>query len=145
MNNNIDSLIMGAMKSHDKARTETLRSIKAAFLNWKTTKENAGQELTEATELQIIRKLVKQRQESIENYKAAGRQDLVEEEQAQLNILQEYLPVEATKDDVIKAFDSITDLEPIKKNMGLFVKTIKSMLPNADGSLIASTVKERLQ
>ena len=63
MKNEMNALIMEAMKNHDTVRTETLRGIKSAFLNWQTSKENAGKELSEADEIQIIKKMVKQRQE----------------------------------------------------------------------------------
>ncbi len=76
MKNEMNALIMEAMKNHDTVRTETLRAIKSAFLNWQTSKENAGKELTDADEIQIIKKMVKQRQESVEQYIAAGRQEL---------------------------------------------------------------------
>ena len=68
MKNQINALIMEAMKNHDSVRTESLRAIKSAFLNWQTSKENAGKELAEADEIQIIKKMVKQRQESVEQY-----------------------------------------------------------------------------
>ena len=78
MKNEINALIMEAMKNHDTVRTETLRAIKSAFLNWQTSKENAGKELAEADEIQIIKKMVKQRQESVEQYLAAGRKELAD-------------------------------------------------------------------
>lgn len=68
MKEHINALIMEAMKNHDTVRTETLRAIKSAFLNWQTGKDNAGKEMTEADEIQIIKKMVKQRQESAEQY-----------------------------------------------------------------------------
>ena len=96
MKNNINALIMEAMKNHDSVRTETLRAIKSAFLNWQTSKENAGKELTEADEIQIIKKMVKQRQESVEQYLAAGRKELADAEQAQINVLETFLPKAAS-------------------------------------------------
>ena len=53
MKNEMNALIMEAMKNHDSVRTETLRAIKSAFLNWQTSKENAGKELTDADEIQM--------------------------------------------------------------------------------------------
>ena len=58
MKNEMNALIMEAMKNHDSVRTETLRAIKSAFLNWQTSKENAGKELTDADEIQIIKKML---------------------------------------------------------------------------------------
>ena len=147
MKNELNSLIMQAMKEHNTSRTETLRAIKTAFMNWQTSKEHAGQELTEADEIQIIKKLVKQREESVEQYMAAGREELVNEEQKQIMVLKEFLPAEATEEDIVRAFLQVKDangLEPIKKNMGVFVKEIKKALPTADGKLVAMTVQKHL-
>ena len=87
----LNKLIMDAMKAHDTVRTETLRAIKTAFMNWQTSKEHAGKELTYADSMQIIKKMVKQREESIEQYVTAGRQELADAEQAQINVLKEFL------------------------------------------------------
>ena len=147
MKNELNGLIMQAMKEHNTSRTETLRAIKTAFMNWQTSKEHAGQELTEADEIQIIKKLVKQREESVEQYMAAGREELANEEQKQIMVLKEFLPAEATEEDIVRAFLQVTDangLEPIKKNMGVFVKEIKKALPTADGKLVAMTVQKHL-
>ena len=147
MKNELNSLIMQAMKEHNTSRTETLRAIKTAFINWQTSKEHAGQELTEADEIQIIKKLVKQREESVEQFIAARRGELVNEEQKQIMVLKEFLPAEATEEDIVRAFlqvKEVNGLEPIKKNMGAFVKEIKKLLPTADGKLVAMTVQKHL-
>lgn len=147
MKNELNSLIMRAMKEHNTSRTETLRAIKTAFMNWQTSKEHAGQELTEADEIQIIKKLVKQREESVEQFIAARRGELANEEQKQIMVLKEFLPAEATEEDIVRAFLKVKDangLEPIKKNMGVFVKEIKKALPTADGKLVAMTVQKHL-
>ena len=147
MKNELNSLIMQAMKEHNTSRTETLRAIKTAFMNWQTSKEHAGQELTEADEIQIIKKLVKQREESVEQYMAAGREELANEEQKQIMVLKEFLPAEATEEDIVRAFlqvKEVNGIEPIKKNMGVFVKEIKKALPTADGKLVAMTVQKHL-
>ena len=147
MKNELNSLIMQAMKEHNTSRTETLRAIKTAFMNWQTSKEHAGQELTEADEIQIIKKLVKQREESVEQFRAAGREELANEEQKQIMVLKEFLPAEATEEDIVRAFLQVKNdngLEPIKKNMGVFVKEIKKILPTADGKLVAMTVQKHL-
>ena len=148
MKNDINALIMEAMKNHDSVRTETLRSIKSAFLNWQTSKENAGKELSEADEIQIIKKMVKQRQESVEQYIAAGRKELADAEQAQINVLETFLPKAASEEDIVRAFDQAKEANgwtAEKKNMGLFVKAIKTALPNADGKMEAKVVQRQLE
>lgn len=135
------------MKENNNTRTETLRAIKTAFMNWKTSKEHAGQELTETDEVQIIKKLVKQREESVEQYMAAGRIELANEEHKQMVVLKEFLPEEATEEDILKCLNDVIGqdgFEPIKKNMGVIIKTIKSSLSNADGKLVAQTVQKYL-
>ena len=147
MKNELNSLIMQAMKEHNTTRTETLRAIKTAFMNWETSKEHARQELTEADEIQIIKKLVKQREESVEQFMTAGREELANEEHAQMVILKEFLPAEATEDDILRCFNNVIEqngIEPIKKNMGIIIKMIKSSLPSADGKLVATIVQKHL-
>ena len=147
MKNEINALIMEAMKNHDTVRTETLRAIKSAFLNWQTCKENAGKELSEADEIQIIKKMVKQRQESVEQYIAAGRKELADAEQAQINVLETFLPKAASEEDIVRAFDQAKEANgwtAEKKNMGLFVKAIKAVLPRADGKMVAQVVQSQL-
>lgn len=147
MKNELNALIMEAMKNHDSVRTETLRAIKSAFLNWQTSKENAGKELTESDEIQIIKKMVKQRQESVEQYIAAKRQELADAEQAQINVLETFLPKAASEEDIVRAFNAAKEAngwEAEKKNMGLFVKAIKAALPNADGKMVAQVVQSQL-
>ena len=147
MKNELNGLIMQAMKEHNTTRTETLRAIKTAFMNWETSKEHAGQDLTEADEIQIIKKLVKQREESVEQFMAAGREELANEEHKQMVILKEFLPAEATEEDILKCFNDVIGqdgFEPIKKNMGIIIKTIKGSLPSADGKLVATTVQKYL-
>ena len=147
MKNELDDLIMQAMKEHKKMRLETLRAIKAAFINWETSKEHAGQELTEADEIQIIKKLIKQREESIEIFMANDRIELANEEHIQMKILKEFLPAEATEEDILKCFNDVIGqdgVEPIKKNMGIIIKMIKSSLPSADGKLVAQIVSSKL-
>ena len=144
----IDKLIMEAMKAHDNVRTESLRAIKSAILNWKTAKENVGKEFDEATELQILKKLVKQRQESIDMYTAAGRTELADAEKAQMEVIKEYLPAEATEEQIEFVVENIVSsrvIEPVKKNMGLIIKAVKESLPAADGKLVATVVQRHLQ
>lgn len=147
INDKIDMFIMTSMKNHDTVRTETLRAIKAAFLNWKTDKNNVGKVLDENAEIQILKRMIKQREESVDQYRTAGRADLATAELGQIAIIDEFLPAEATEADIEKAFEEIRtsgDLELIKANMGLFVKGIKALLPTANGKLVAQIVSSKL-
>lgn len=148
INDKIDMFIMSAMKAHDTVRTETLRGMKTAFMEWRTAKDNVGKIFNETTETQILNKMVKQRKEAIAEFEKAGRADLVEHEKQQMNIIQEFLPQAATEDDILKCFNDVIGqdgFEPTKNNMGIIIKTIKCALPTADGGLVAQIVKSRLQ
>lgn len=147
INDKIDMMIMASMKNHDTARTETLRAMKTAFLNWKTAKENVGKTMTEADEINILKKMVKQREESIEQYRSAGRNDLANAESDQVAIIKEFMPAEVTAEQIEFVVENIVlsrVIEPIKKNMGAIVKAVKETLPTADGKLVADIVKRNL-
>lgn len=144
---NLNKMIMESMKAHDTVRTEAYRAIKTAFMNWQTSKENAGKTLTDADELQILRKMVKERQESAVVYQNANREDLALNEMDEARVIEELLPQAASEEDITKAFLQVRDeehIEPEKKNMGVFVKRIKAMLPNADGKMVAQLVQKQL-
>jgi uncharacterized protein YqeY len=143
----LNNLIMESMKAHNSVRTETYRAIKTAFMNWQTAKENAGKEITKTDEINVLKKMVKQRQESMEQYFAAKRDDLAYAEADQITIIKEFLPEEATEEDITRVFLQVKDvnnLEPVKKNMGIFIKEIKNALPSADGKLVAQIVSKNL-
>jgi gatB/yqey family protein len=143
----INGLIKDAMKMHDDKRRDVLRLIKSEVLKYETSKEGAGHELTDAVEFTILKKMVDQRKDSIAQYKKYGKPALAKEEQDELNILLEYLPAEATAEEIANAFNTIVSngLEPIKKNMGQFIKSIKVALPTADGKKVADYVKANLK
>ena len=78
---------------------------------------------------------------------ANDRIEMANEEHIQMTILKEFLPAEATEADIEKAFEEIRtsrDLKLIKANMGLFVKSIKALLPTANGKLVAQIVSSKL-
>ena len=146
--NQLNTLILNAMKSTDKVRVEALRAIKTAFMNWETAKENVGKTLDEATEISIIRKLVAQYEDTAKQCNDGKHDELVAEALATVSILNEYLPKPATEEEITQTFLQIRDgaepLEPVKKNTGVFIKRIKEMLPNADGKLVSQVVMKHL-
>ena len=141
----LNGQIAFAMKLNDKIKVEALRAIKTAFMNWETAKENVGKSLDEATEFNIIRKLFSQYEDAAKQCNDGKHDELVAEYLATASILKEYLPKPATEDEIVFAFGNIElDIEPIKKNMGVFIKRIKEMLPNADGKLVSQIVMKNL-
>lgn len=136
--------IKSAMKSGDKARLSTLRLISAA-MKQKEVDERA--ELTEQDTLDILGKMVKQRRESIDQYTKAGRDDLREAEEAEIEILQTYMPEPLGSDEVdalIKEAIESVNASSVK-DMGKVMAALKPKLQGrADMGQVGGTVKSLL-
>ncbi|MBP5210633.1 MAG: GatB/YqeY domain-containing protein, partial [Bacteroidales bacterium] len=91
--------IMEAMKAKDQVRLGAVRSIKSAILLAKTS-EGGAKELQDSDIIKLIQKLAKQRKESADQYVAAGRKDLADNEMAEAAILEKYLPAQLTPEEV---------------------------------------------
>jgi len=140
----IDKLIADAMLNHDNIRLSTLRLIKTKFLEYKTSK--GAKPIDEMIEIQILRKMVSERNDSIAMYIQANRTELAEKEQNEINIIKEFLPAEVSEKQIEEAFNKVlsSGVEPIKRNMGIFIKEIKLSLPTADGKVISMYVQKHL-
>ena len=122
-----------------KTKVAVYRLIKAEYLKHKTAKNATP--LDDATEVNILRKMAKQREDSISEYAKANRQDLVDSETKELNVIKEMLPAEISAEQIETTVKSlITNIEPIKKNIGLIIKSVKEVYPTADGKLVSSIV-----
>ena len=142
--NELDGLIAEAMKAKDEARLSTYRMIKTKFMEYRTSK--GAKEIDESVEIQILRKMVNERKDAMKMYSEAGRKDLAEKEHIEMHIIESFLPEEVSEDQVAHAFVDVctTGLEPIKRNMGMFIKKIKEVLPTADGKLVSTYVLSKL-
>lgn len=139
-------LISETMKAGNKVKLEALRAVKTAFMNWETAKENVGKSITDAVEISIVSKLVAQYEDTAKQCDDGKHDELVHEALTMASILKSYLPKPATEEEIVFAFGNIeVDVEPIKKNMGVFIKRIKEMLPNADGKLVSQVVMKNLK
>lgn len=138
----LNDLIKAAMLEKNQTKLETLRSIKTAFMNYETAKN--AKPLDEAAEIQILRKMVAQREESVEQYKLAGRHESAEQEMKEIEILNSYLPAPVSKEDVENFVKTLITPETTKKDMGNIVKTVKTKFPTAEGKLVADIVKNLL-
>ena len=144
----IDELIIEATKNKEELRLNVLRGIKAAFLNYKTAKN--AKPLDDTAEIQILKKMVSQREESITMFKESNRDDLAEKEQKEIEIIKEFLPAEITQaeiEEVIEKWKKENNIENKipKKSMGIVIKYVKSQLPMADGKITADIVKNMLE
>lgn len=139
---NIDKMIMEAVKTKESVKASVYRLIKNEFLKY-TTAKNA-KPLDDATEITILQKMVKQREESIEAYKKGGREDLIVAELAEINVIKELLPEVPTKEDVVNYVNYWYPDGIEKKAMGATIKELKEKFVGVDGKMIADVVKEKL-
>jgi len=137
-----------AMKAKDKIRLETVRSIKKVLLEKEVSLRPQGQEsLTEDQEIEVLAQLAKQRRDSIEQYRQAGRNDLAETEAQELAIIEEYLPGQLSDEEVGAVVDEIiasvgaTSVKDMGKVMGQVMQQLKG---RAQGQKIQAIVKAKL-
>ena len=141
----VSAAITAAMKQRDEQRLGALRLLKAALMNREVER---GRALAPDEELQVVTTLVKQRRESIEQFSRGGRQDLVDREQAELQVLESYLPPalddEALGRLVREVIAETAATSP--KDMGRVMKTVMARIPAgaADGKAVSERVKTEL-
>ncbi len=141
----INDEIKLAMKSGDKLRLETLRSVRAAIIEF--SKSGIDREMNEADELKILNNLSKKRKDAISMYKDAGRMELADKESSELNVILEFLPAQLSEAEVratitkIKEDSGAVDMKDMGKVMG---PAMKALSGKADGGLVQSIVKEIL-
>ena len=139
----IASDLKEAMKAREQLRVDTLRSALSGFTYKRT---EAGAELSEADELDVVRKQVKQRGDSFNEFQKAGRTDLAEKEAKERDILLAYLPAQKSAGEVrsvVKAV--IAELPEGARNQGAVMKGVMPQLKGlADGNLVRQIVTEEL-
>ena len=145
LNKQIVADLTAAMKAQDANRTSTLRMVKAAMMNRQIEK---GSELDDDEMQKLLRSLVKQRRDSIEQYEKAGRQELVDKEKAEIEVIETYLPQAASPEEIEQAVvAAITETGASSmKDMGKVMKAAQAALAgkNADGRLVSEIVKSKL-
>jgi uncharacterized protein len=141
----ISEEIKTAMKSGLKLRLETMRSIRAAILEFKTS--GIGREMNEQDEQKILIAAAKKRKDAIEMYAQAGREDLSKKESKELAIIEEFLPKQMTEEEVTTFIVNFIDevgaegMKDLGKVMG---PAMKQLAGKADGSMVQRIVKEKL-
>ena len=137
--------IKAAMLARDQKKLEALRAIKAQILLEKTKGGNV--ELTEATEMALLQKLVKQRKESAAIYEQNGRQELADEEKFQASVIEAFLPQPLTEDElraVIKEAIAQTGASSMKDMGRVMGMVTKQVAGKADNSKVSQLVRELL-
>lgn len=144
---NIDNGIKDAMRAKDQDRLRTLRAIKSLILLEETSGSNTGADLSADIEMKLLTKAAKQRRDSLEIYKTQGREDLAGVEQAELTIIEEFLPKQLSEDELrakleeIKVRVGASAPSDIGKMMGVATKELAGL---ADGKVVSAMVKALL-
>lgn len=147
LNNKILEEIKTAMKAKDQERLSVLRMLNAALKNKKIELGNK-EELGEEDAVAVLKSEIKKRKDSIESYKAGNRQDLVDKEEAEIKVLEEFMPEQMSEDDVRAVVQVVVDeLKPngpqdFGKVMGASMAKLKNQ---ADGQVVSKAVKELLK
>lgn len=142
----ISNDIKEAMKAKDKVALDTLRNIKKVLLEAKTA-PGAGDTVSDETAIKLIQKLAKQGKESAELFSSQGRNDLAEEELAQVTIMEKYLPKQMSEEEITAALKEIiaqvgaSTPQEMGKVMGVATKQLAG---KADGKVISAIVKQLL-
>ena len=144
MENQIDNDLKLALKSGDKFTLSVLRMLKSEIIN--ESRKGSLHTLTDDEVLKVIKKGVKTRKDSIEEYKKYGKLDTVNELAKEVDILNKYLPQEMSEEEIIKIVNEVfEELKPSSmKDMGNLMKVISSKITNADMSLVSKIVKNKL-
>lgn len=142
----ISADIISAMKARDKVSLEALRNVKKVFLEAKTA-PGANDELSDADATRIIQKLVKQGKDAAEIFASQNRQDLADEELAQIAVFERYLPKALSDEELTAAVSEIiaatraTSMKDMGRVMGI---ASKQLAGKAEGRAISAKVKELL-
>lgn len=145
MQQQIDEDLKAALKAGDKREVTVLRALKSAFGNARIEK---GEDLDEADYIKVLEKEAKQRRESIESYQNAGQAERAEGEQAELDIIERYLPQALTEAELDKLVaDAITEVGATQPGeMGQVMKVLQPKVAGrAEGSTVANKVRQQLQ
>ncbi len=136
-----------SMLAKNELKTSVLRMLLSAINYYEIQKGGAGYQATDEDVLSVIQNQAKQRRDSIEQFKNAGRQELAEKEQKELEILGAYLPEQMNEEEVRKfvkdaiAQTGATSMQDIGKVMGALMPKVKG---KADGNLVSKLVRESL-
>lgn len=139
--------IKDAMKAKDKAALTVLRSLKSEFQKTAIEKYGADGELDDNEALAVVRRAIKQRNESAKSFRDAGRDDLAENEEAEIAALEKYLPQQLSEDELGKIVDEVIAEVGASsmKDMGPVMKALQGKVAGrADNASISKAVKDRL-
>ena len=143
----VDEDLKTAMREKSATKLGVLRMLKAAMMNAAIEKSGAQGQLADADATQVVRKQVKQRQDSIESFEKGGRPELAAKEKEELSILQSYLPQAMSADELSKIVrDTIAEVGATSKaQMGVVMKALQAKVGGrADGKTLSAEVQKQL-
>lgn len=147
ISNKISEDLKTAMRAKDTRALNTLRALKSAIKNAAIAKGGADTELDDTEETSIVRKQVKQRQDSIEQFESAGRTELADVEKAEITILERYLPAALSAEELSAMVDAaVTESGASSRaDMGKVMKILQEKTSGrADGKTLSQEVMKRL-
>lgn len=136
-----------AMKAGEKFRLETLRTLRAALMEKEIERRGGGHPVSPEDEIGVLTSAAKRRKESIEQFAKGGRQDLVDQETRELHIIQEYLPQQLTRDDVVAVVRQImsdTGASSPADFSKVMPQAMKQLKGKTEGRLVQDVVKDLL-
>lgn len=145
LENKINEAVKAAMKEKNRVALDALRAVKAQILLQKT--EGKGTELTEEQEVAILQRMVKQRRDSAQQFSAQNREDLAEVENAQIGVIEKFLPEQLSPEELIAEIERIiaetgaAGPQDLGKVMGV---ATKSLAGKSDGKSISETARRLL-
>ena len=140
----INNDLKDAMKNKDTFKLGVIRMVKGAM---QLAKKSPREELTDDDVINVLSKQIKMRKEAIEQFEKAGREDLVEQNKREVEILSSYMPESLSDEELNKILDKVFDeVKPTsQKDMGLIMKGVTPLVKGrADMSLVSKLIKERL-
>ncbi len=141
----INEQLKNAIKSGDKIRLETIRSLRASIIEF--NKSGANREMNNDDELKILKSAAKKRKDAIEMYEKGGRMELAEKEKQELEIINSFLPEQTSEEEiknvVLKTiqYENAEGIKDMGKVMGTVMKELKG---KADGNLVRQIVQTEL-
>jgi len=141
----LDKDMIEAMKNHEKERLAVIRGVKAGL---KQEAIDHKREINDELLIDVVNRQVKMRKESIVEFEKGNRQDLIDQTQAEIEVLMKYLPEQLSKEEVLKIIDEIfEEVKPeSQKDMGKVMKEAQAKLKGkADMKEVSTIIREKLQ
>jgi len=142
----INEQLKAAIKSGDKTKMETLRSLRASIIEF--NKSGVGRKMNPEDEIKLLKTAVKRRKDAIEMYKKGGRQELADKENAELEIISEFLPEQASEDEIktlVQKTIQNVNAEGMKDMGSVMGPVMNALKGKADGNLVRQIVQVELR